>query len=177
MLCWWYFLLQLPMCKKNHLPNFKIVRWYFWRSSITVCGFFCSYQFHVLFCVPIHFLPQLCSTVFTMEERTVPVNAGIQIHALHVNVTVALIDALPTVVFRQHVRQEKLLTDLQGNAASGAELFHVSVSRFCQHPTLQSDSKKINFVCWMDVQVSTKDRIDRMLRLHLCSAWRSRNQR
>ena len=46
------------------------------------------------------FLPQLCSTVCTTEKLTVPVNAGVQIHALLVNVTAALIDALPTVVVR-----------------------------------------------------------------------------
>ena len=74
---------------------------------------------------PSPILLQLFSTVSMMEKRTVPVNAGIQIHALHVNVTVALIDALPTVVFRQHVRQEKLLNDFQENAASGAQLFQV----------------------------------------------------
>ena len=176
MLCWWYFLLKVPMCRKIIYQTLRSYVHTFGSLQL-LCGFFCSYQFDVLFCLPIHFLPQLCSTVFMMEKRTVPANAGIQIHALHVNVTAALIDALPTVVFRQHVRQEKLLNEFQGNAASGAELFHVSVSRFCQQPTLKSDSKKINFVCWMDVQVSTKDRIDRMLRLHLCSAWRSRNQR
>ena len=46
------------------------------------------------------FLPQLCSTVCTTEELIVPVNAGVQIHALHVNATAVLIDALPTVVVR-----------------------------------------------------------------------------